>query len=74
MRRSIQVAGLILALLVAGVVSSARAQQETQGAGAIYVGPNIRITLTVGDVNKGAGASKRTYRLIAQTAGNRRRC
>ena len=64
------VVSLLCLVLAGGVVSTTLAHDEDGETHATYVGPNIRITLTVGDVEADKGPTVRHYALIARDGGS----
>lgn len=61
---------LLCVTLAGGVVSTTFAHDEDSESQATYVGPNIKITLTVGDVEADTGPTVRRYTLIARDGGS----
>jgi len=61
---------LLCVALAGGIVSTTFAQDEDGESHATYVGPNIKITLTVGDVEADKGPTVRRYTLIARDGGS----
>jgi hypothetical protein len=59
-------------LVLCFVIPASRALAHTEGdaADGAYVGPNVQVTITIGDVEEQAGPTVRTYRLIARDGGS----
>ena len=64
------VVSLLSLALAGGVVSTTLALDEDGETRAAYVGPNIKITLTVGDVETDQGPTVRHYVLITRDGGS----